>query len=123
MRADGWNYSIEAARAGAARSYIYGGNPVSLYDEIKAAEQEARNAPRGLWAPPCNGDTASTAIDTGNTSPPPALPAADIPPPSSSAYYDDCDAARAAGAAPLRAGEPGYRAGLDGDRDGVACEK
>jgi hypothetical protein len=31
-------------------------------------------------------------------------------------------AARAAGAAPLRVGEPGYRSGLDRDSDGVACE-
>ena len=37
-------------------------------------------------------------------------------------YYKNCAAARAAGAAPLYAGEPGYRPGLDGDRDGVACE-
>ena len=38
------------------------------------------------------------------------------------AYYPNCTAARAAGAAPIRAGEPGYRAGLDRDGDGVACE-
>ena len=31
-------------------------------------------------------------------------------------------AARAAGAAPLYAGQPGYRPEMDGDRDGVACE-
>lgn len=36
--------------------------------------------------------------------------------------YDNCTAARAAGAAPLRRGEPGYRPGLDGDGDGTACE-
>ncbi|MGQ0777929.1 MAG: excalibur calcium-binding domain-containing protein [Pseudonocardiales bacterium] len=30
--------------------------------------------------------------------------------------------AHGAGAAPLYAGEPGYRAGLDRDGDGVACE-
>lgn len=36
--------------------------------------------------------------------------------------YSDCDAARAAGAAPLRAGEPGFGPHLDADRDGVACE-
>ncbi|RLP57865.1 calcium-binding protein [Kocuria rhizophila] len=30
--------------------------------------------------------------------------------------------ARAAGMAPLYAGSPGYRTGLDGDGDGVACE-
>jgi Excalibur calcium-binding domain len=37
-------------------------------------------------------------------------------------YYANCSAARAAGAAPLYAGQPGYRAGLDRDGDGVACE-
>jgi hypothetical protein len=29
---------------------------------------------------------------------------------------------RAAGKAPLRRGDPGYRAGLDRDDDGIACE-
>jgi len=38
------------------------------------------------------------------------------------AYYANCDAARAAGAAPLNQGEPGYRPALDRDSDGVACE-
>ncbi|TGX55822.1 excalibur calcium-binding domain-containing protein [Sphingomonas gei] len=33
-----------------------------------------------------------------------------------------CDDARAAGTAPIYAGEPGYREGLDGDSDGIACE-
>ncbi|WP_075662236.1 excalibur calcium-binding domain-containing protein [Streptomyces acidiscabies] len=37
-------------------------------------------------------------------------------------YYADCDEARAAGAAPLHRGDPGYRSGLDRDGDGVACE-
>ncbi len=37
-------------------------------------------------------------------------------------YFKNCDEARAAGAAPLHKGEPGYREGLDGDRDGTACE-
>src|SRR5688572_26108770 len=39
-----------------------------------------------------------------------------------SVYYPNCAAARAAGAAPLRFGEPGYRAPLDADGDGVVCE-
>lgn len=39
-----------------------------------------------------------------------------------SAYYRNCDAARAAGAAPIYAGSPGYREGMDGDGDGIACE-
>jgi endonuclease YncB( thermonuclease family) len=42
-------------------------------------------------------------------------------PSGESVYYANCDAARAAGAAPLHRGEPGYRAALDGDHDGVAC--
>ncbi|WP_267244084.1 excalibur calcium-binding domain-containing protein [Streptomyces sp. PR69] len=39
-----------------------------------------------------------------------------------SPYYENCDAARAAGAAPLYRGEPGYGPHLDADDDGVACE-
>ena len=37
-------------------------------------------------------------------------------------YYQNCTAARAAGAAPIYQGQPGYRAALDRDHDGVACE-
>lgn len=40
----------------------------------------------------------------------------------SSVYYRNCDAARAAGAAPINRGEPGYREQMDGDSDGIACE-
>jgi hypothetical protein len=38
------------------------------------------------------------------------------------AYYPNCGSARAAGAAPIDRGEPGYRVELDRDEDGVACE-
>jgi hypothetical protein len=37
-------------------------------------------------------------------------------------YYPGCDAARAAGAAPIYRGQPGYREEMDGDDDGIACE-
>ena len=40
----------------------------------------------------------------------------------SSVRYSGCDEARAAGAAPIYDGEPGYRKGMDGDGDGIACE-
>lgn len=36
--------------------------------------------------------------------------------------YPNCAAARAAGAAPLYRGQPGYSSKLDRDGDGVACE-
>lgn len=41
---------------------------------------------------------------------------------SGSAYYQNCAAARAAGAAPVRRGEPGYGRHLDRDGDGVGCD-
>jgi hypothetical protein len=40
----------------------------------------------------------------------------------SGAYYFNCDEARAAGVAPIHAGESGYRDDLDADGDGIACE-
>ena len=42
--------------------------------------------------------------------------------PAGDAYYAKCADAWAAGAAPLYRGDPGYRSGLDGDNDGIACE-
>lgn len=58
-KADGWDYSIEAARAGAAHSYVYHDHPAQRAEQIAAAEQEAKSAGRGLWGPPCFGETSS----------------------------------------------------------------
>ncbi len=49
------------------------------------------------------------------------------PPPANSGgggdvYYKNCTEARAAGAAPIYRGQPGYAKHLDQDNDGVACE-
>ncbi|MEU1525362.1 excalibur calcium-binding domain-containing protein [Nocardia rhamnosiphila] len=52
-------------------------------------------------------------------------PTTAAPPPApapSNVYYKNCSAARAAGAAPLYTGDPGYGRHLDRDGDGVACE-
>lgn len=38
------------------------------------------------------------------------------------AAYANCSEARAAGAAPVRRGDPGYAAHLDRDNDGIGCE-
>lgn len=62
VRGDGWDYSVEAARAGTAHSYVYAGHPVARHAAIVAAEQEAIDARRGLWGPPCNGDTESVPL-------------------------------------------------------------
>jgi hypothetical protein len=61
-KADGRDYSVEAARAGAAHSYVYHGHPSARADEIAAAEQDAKAAGRGLWGPPCFGQTTSVPI-------------------------------------------------------------
>ena len=78
-------------------------------------------APAGQAAPaPAEPQPAPPAAP-----PPPAdgaAPAPAAPPVPAAVYYANCAAARAAGAAPLRAGQPGYREKMDGDRDGVACE-
>jgi Protein of unknown function (DUF1524)/Excalibur calcium-binding domain len=42
--------------------------------------------------------------------------------PSVGGPFADCSAARAAGAAPVRRGDPGYAGHLDRDGDGVGCE-
>lgn len=41
---------------------------------------------------------------------------------SGTAYFPNCSAARAAGAAPVRAGDLGYARHLDRDGDGIGCE-
>ncbi len=51
---------------------------------------------------------------------PPATPAA--PAPDAPMAYPDCAAVRAAGAAPISRGEPGWDPAFDGDGDGVGCE-
>ena len=38
-------------------------------------------------------------------------------------FYANCDDAKAAGAAPMYKGDPGYRPELDRDKDGIACDK
>lgn len=49
-------------------------------------------------------------------------PPVDVPEAPSAVSYANCDAVRAAGAAPIYAGQPGYSFDLDRDRDGVACD-
>ena len=44
------------------------------------------------------------------------------PPQPASPTYANCTAVRAAGAAPIRAGDPGFEPRFDRDNDGVGCE-
>lgn len=76
---------------------------------------------------PVAGDNAGAPAEAPveePAAPAPAAPpaAADVPADPAGVYYANCSAAKAAGAAPLYRGDPGYRSGMDGDNDGVACE-
>jgi micrococcal nuclease len=53
---------------------------------------------------------------------PVAAPAPVPPPAATGVYYKNCTAVRAAGAAPIHAGDPGWQTKFDGDGDGVGCE-
>jgi len=93
-----------------------------------------------LWVTPAERDAITSVLIGCGAAPDPTPPGAGplttvlpetpsqtagtdaVAPTASSTYYKSCAEARAAGAAPLYVGQPGYRAGLDGDHDGVACE-
>jgi hypothetical protein len=66
---------------------------------------------------PLPGGVVAAADD--DQPPPSPTPA---PAPSRSGPFANCAAARAAGAAPVHRGQPGYGAHLDGNDDGVGCE-
>lgn len=83
-----------------------------------------------------NGDGCHTNRKTGDyhCHRGPSKPAPDKPAPQSrqtpaaaqsgsgAAAFRNCAEARAAGAAPVRRGEPGYGPHLDRDNDGIGCE-
>lgn len=61
------------------------------------------------------GDEAGGASSSAPPAPVPSSRGGSTP-------FSNCDAARAAGAAPVRLGDAGYGDHLDGDGDGIACE-
>ena len=81
-------------------------------------QQQARPqpAPRQVAPTPAAPQPAPTAS-------PRPRPAAPAPAPSAELYFSSCKEARAAGYSHMRRGEPGYSPHLDGDGDGIACDK
>lgn len=94
------------------------------------SEEEDEGTRRPLVAPnPPNPAPTPPPIEREapvREAPPAPAPLVQPPPPApeapGAAYYPNCDAADAAGASPLYAGSPGYRPGLDRDKDGIACD-
>jgi endonuclease YncB( thermonuclease family) len=138
------DYSIAVTRAGWAKRYVFNNKPVQKDPQIQAAEQAAQAAKTGIWStlcvapapPPPPAPTTRQApppVQEQNNdndvrrpapapAPPPPPPPAPREEPSSSTYYKNCTAARAAGAAPVHRGDPGYGSHLDRDGDGTGCE-
>jgi hypothetical protein len=89
------------------------------------ARQVAVKSAYGLWVTPAEHDAIAGVLDTcpGEPVPTPSGPApSDVPAGTSTQPYANCAAARAAGAAPLHRGDPGWSDSMDGDGDGTACE-
>lgn len=72
--------------------------------------------PGGLAADGCHRDRSTGARHCHGAAPSGATRR------TSSGAFVNCDAARAAGAAPVYRGQPGYGAHLDRDNDGIGCE-
>ena len=80
---------------------------------LRAAEQTASSRSSGSSSS-SSGSVSSGAGTASVVEPEPQV--------SASTSYANCSEARAAGAAPVRVGDPGYGRHLDRDGDGVGCE-
>ena len=95
-----------AARAPATRKATTVPLPASPEERPAALDKE--------WASRSDDEAAPA---TGSATAPAASAAQ-----GRSVHYAGCNEVRALGKAPLTAGQPGYRAEMDGDGDGIACE-
>jgi hypothetical protein len=92
---------------------------------VTAAERDAMTrvlatCPSMLLPGPGSASTLAAVPPAANPPAPQPVPAPE--PPAGAISYANCTAARAAGAAPIMRGEPGYASKLDRDNDGIACE-
>lgn len=84
-------------------------------EQAAAAQAAAEQAAR---------DAAARPAPQVPVVPAPVVPAPVVPAPApAAAPFANCTAARAAGAAPVYAGTPGYGKHLDRDGDGIGCDK
>lgn len=90
------------------------------YTGVKAASQQAQTDTSAQESTQPQTQTQEDAQPQSQSTAP--APTTTQQSSGSDVYYKNCTAARAAGAAPIYQGQPGYRAALDRDRDGVACE-
>lgn len=86
------------------------------------ARASATPEPAPTTPPPAPAPPAPAPAPAPTTEAPPPPPPAEPDPEPATVSYANCSEVRAAGAAPIRRGDPGYSRKLDRDGDGVACE-
>lgn len=113
MGGAGASGSPEPEKAGAAP------RPTATSTVTETATAEAEPAPTVTETKKVKVRTTATATATVTAKAPAADSGAGD---SNSVHYGNCSEARAAGAAPVHRGEPGYGRHLDRDGDGVGCD-
>ncbi|WP_409332855.1 GmrSD restriction endonuclease domain-containing protein [Trujillonella humicola] len=97
--------------------------PARGYRCAYVARQVAVKLEYGLWVTAAERDAVAGVLAGCPDEPlPGGAPPGGAPAPDAPVVYADCAAVRAAGAAPIRRGEPGWDPAFDGDRDGIGCE-
>ena len=97
------------------------------------ARQVSVKATYGLWIAQAEHDAMARVLGDCPTEPAMTSPLTPViaeapapapaePVPAQEVFYADCDAVRAAGAAPISIGSPGYSTHLDRDNEGVGCD-
>lgn len=124
-----------AATPTATTAPITAASPTATAPTTTLPRTTSTTAPLPPATTPPVGEASTTVetphVETQRYTPQPTTETPSVPPPTftpptargESAYYANCDAAKAAGVAPIFLGEPGYRPGLDRDGDGIACDK
>jgi len=120
-------YSEEVARLYPGHSLIIGpSGPCREIDEVNRGSVKLPAQPLDRGPVRLSGDPAATQQRMTSPSPSPSpsrkAPTTQTAPTKPLPMFRNCKEARAAGAAPIRRGEPGFGPHLDKDGDGVACE-
>lgn len=121
--ADGFQVTAQAPGAGVKAKVSKAISLTVRATPAPASLVSHKPTPSASPTPSPSPSTTPTPSPEPTTAEPTPEPTAQPEPAPQQAYYSSCREAKAAGAAPLYRGDPGYRPGLDRDSDGVACEK
>lgn len=131
---------MKKALAGAAIAAALCTSLVACADQEDPKPAPTSTAPRPTPTTPSPKPTPTRPSPTSTPTPTPSPTSEDATPTEAAAlptkaeaeeppepvepevYYSNCSEVRAAGAAPIRRGQPGYSSKLDRDGDGIACD-